>query len=219
MKKIYFILIFTALTVNAFCQKSRRDRGETFKNVITAEPLYLFNNGLKINYERRLFAHNWVEVSVVGYKYDKESFQNVWGAPYFWDNDIDRGYGYGADLHYKWFPLQFMYLSCGVQLRHHKISADDYTYGFSSYEEDGMTYYYPSLRSVSQYVNHFSTCLRLGFQTRPFRRVSVGGFIGFNYVRSSTNDTFYNYWTDDDVFSLTYNGLMPELGFKIGVRF
>jgi hypothetical protein len=218
MKKYLFFIFTGFMLTTANAQQKLVYIYEPYKNVITFEPLYFFNNGLKVNYERMLFADNWLECSLVGYFYDDENFQSIFGSNHLWESNVGKAYGYGFDVHYKWFPVSMMYLSGGFQFRRHKITPDYYyyTYHFHEYMEDGLTFIapVPSDYEVNEYINRYIGCLRVGFQSRPYRRVSVGGYIGVNFM-----------WADEkggSIYSssyITHNGIMPDIGFKLGVRF
>jgi len=218
MNKYIYIIIFAVYIAVAYTgQEKNVGQSILYQNTITLEPLYFFNNGLKINYERNLFKNTWIETGITGYKYDKVNFQNIAGDAYFWDSDITKAYGYGIDLHYKWFPTSIMYLSAGFQVRHHNITNDDTNYSFIEYKEDGLTFITYTITPVTQNINRFATCLRIGLQSRQYHRISVGGFAGFSYIHTNTSGSIYNNWNSPDM--LTFSGIMPELGFKIGVRF
>jgi len=221
MKKLLLIILCVFMQFPLQAQNDRKtSRLETLQNAVTIEPLYWFNNGLKINYERELFPKNWIEAGVVGYLYHRENFQGVFGATYFGDNDAEKASGYGFDLHYKWLPVPFMYVSCGFQYRRHKVHYEDYVLGFQDFEEDGLTFYEPALMDANQIISRYGGTLRIGFQTRTFRRVSAGGFIGLSYFNSDYDKVYYrNGSWDGPLNSLYHKGLVLDMGFKIGLRF
>jgi len=220
MRKIAYTILLAATVTAAFAQRDGNKSGFTYKNAITWEPLYVFNNGFKINYERRIAECQWLEGSLIGYKYDDNYFQNMMDIGYYSDGDVDKSYGYGADLHYKYCVLPFMYASVGLQYRGHRVTTDYSSYVFIPYEEDGLQFISPEIDHLQKvFVQRYAASFRLGFQTRTFRRVSVGGFVGMSVIKSVVHkDASWN-WYEGYLFDLTYSGLLPELGLKVGFRF
>jgi hypothetical protein len=204
---------------------------KSFKNAVTIEPLYVYGSGMRVNYERMLAPKQWIETSLTGYKVQHDSdLRQTWQLVFFDEDRVKYAYGVGGDVHYKYMIKPYMYFSAGVFYRFNKVNFIDGN-TFKEFEEDGLKFYEPAERYVNRFVHRYGTTVRLGYQSKPYRRVTVGGYVGLSYIRSRYNgdssyghSNFYGYTyginiREGNVTNLHYSGLMPVFGFRIGVRF
>jgi hypothetical protein len=199
--------------------EAQNEMKETFKNTLAVQPLYWVNNGFRIDYERQLNTpKHWLQVSGIGYYVeDEDIFWNLWmnsGA------QIDKTWGAGLEVNYKYFPFKrpVMYFSGGLAFSHFNVDYCESGYQFISYENDGLTYYEPEWQTgnATQYFNRVGTNLYLGFQNRPARRFLIDGYTGVGYTYSFYDKNKYS--PDRYLNSLSYRGISFTIGFRIGFR-
>ena len=216
----YFLLTGLILSVlfpvtNASAQQ--REPGQNFYNALSVEPLYLFVDGLRINYERQLQApRHWLEISAIGYAQKKS---RTWENWFFDGNHSDKAWGLGTDVSYKYFVRPFMYISCGAAYGHQSVTFSRETVEFNKYVEDDLIFYEPIFgrKSHRGAWNKVAGNLRIGFQTKSVRRVVVGGYIGIGYVHSFYDSELI--YLPNDPITLGFRGFTPHAGFRIGTRF
>ena len=198
---------------------------EKEKNVynysIGVQPLYLFNTGLRIDFEKRLKdPRQMLQVSAIGYLLPKRD------EPYeYWETllvedhyNVNKLLGGGLALDYKYFPFRlanFLYFSGGLSYHYFDVRYDGFK--FISYQEDGMTFYEPQWGEIKQVFNKVGGNVLFGLQTAPHRRVFVDGYIGIGYTHSFYDEDKHH--IDDNMFNVGYRGVTFVTGIKIGYRF
>jgi hypothetical protein len=189
-----------------------------YRNNISVQPLYVFNQGVRIDYERQLHnPYHWLQVSTKGYfmndKYDQGLMTLL-----FDDDRIEKLKGAGAELNYKYFFLKkrILYVSAGVSYSYfHTQQYDSY---FTDFHEDGLTFYRSEYSMQTQEFNKmgFNTCF--GVQSSPRKRFFVDGYVGFGYSHSFYDKNKY-YPDTDNINGLSYSGPTFTTGLRIGIRF
>jgi hypothetical protein len=211
------LLFAVTLFAPAHAAAQRRELPQGFRNGLSVEPLYLFVDGLRINYERQLQTpRHWIDVSAIGYaRKNSENWEN-W---FFNGYNTDRAWGLGAELNYKYFVLPFMYLSFGAGGGQQTVTYTRTAVDYSSYREDGLVFYEPDFdaRSRTATWSKVAGNIRLGFQSKSTRRVLAGGYVGLGYVHSFYDSAAQS--LPNNPLSLGFRGIGPHAGFRIGVRF
>jgi len=196
-----------------------------YKNAFSIEPLYLFNNGLRLNYERQLVTpKHWLEGSLIGYVVDYRNTDrdmylsngsyNTW---FLNSRDISNAWSLGTEINYKYYLRPFLYLSAGGAYSHTAVT--DETATFRKFKEDDLTFYEHVWGKQTQRFDRVACNLRLGFQSKYYRRVVVGGYIGFTFTHSFFNPrNDDDYASEDDITDLRYSGMLPHIGFRLGFR-
>ncbi|MDR1763073.1 MAG: hypothetical protein LBR64_03855 [Dysgonamonadaceae bacterium] len=223
----YKILIISILTLafpaNCFPQWTNDSR--ITKNAITIEPLYLYNFGLRINYERQISTpKHWVEFSAVGYfpSSDDFSLSHIWfyDDSYYYNRNVKTNWGTTFEVAYKYYPLSFIYLASGLSYNHHEAKFEGFDTKFNSYIEDGLLFYEPAYKTSDcwESFDRVGLNLRLGMQTPLYRRFVVGCYVGLSYNYSFFDENNFSS-EDKSVTTVYYRGFVPSTGFRIGVRF
>jgi hypothetical protein len=204
------------IPMHAMAQEARN--AAVYKNNLGLQPLYLFNQGMRIDYERQLNdPHHWLQMSATGYYADDTDYSGI-ATLLFGDDRIKKLSGAGVEVNYKYFFLKrrFLYVSAGVSHRYfHTLS---HAFGYASYHEDGLTFYRLNYGLQSQDFNRvgFNSCF--GVQTSPYKRFFVDGYVGLGLCRS-----FYDrdgYYPDPaNINGLSYSGLTFTVGMRAGMRF
>jgi len=224
MKCIKFII--SVMVVAAITIPAGRAQQEPFKNSLSIEPLYMLNDGLRLNYERQLNnPNNCLEISAIGYfPSGPHSMKNVWfygsslsdGTTYY---DILDAWGAGLDLTYNYYLKSFLYVSGGIFYRHHAAKYEsDYIY--EVVDEGGFSYLTSNGQSVTRWFSHDRTgyFLRMGFQSKSTHKFLVGGYFGLGYSYSFGSNKLV---PDGGIgpFSINQRGAYFLLGFKVGLRY
>ncbi|MDR3252064.1 MAG: hypothetical protein LBT35_00635 [Tannerella sp.] len=228
MKKIKnltlcFLAGLIASVSTIYAQESPRIK-EGYKNAFSIEPFYLTNNGLRLNYERQLASPaHWLEASFIGYvvdfrhedrdRYLPNSFYTTW---FLNGRDIRNAWSLGTEINYKYFLHPFFYLSVGGAYSHTDVV--DYANTFHKFQEDGLTFYEHAWGESTQRFDRVSGNFRVGFQTKNYRRVVVGGYVGITLTHSFYSPRDEGDYTSDDITNLRYSGFIPHIGFRIGFR-
>ncbi|MDR2120148.1 MAG: hypothetical protein LBP64_04650 [Tannerella sp.] len=209
------LLSCTVATVVATAQDARSDGAR--KNAISVQPLYIFNRGMRIDYERELHnPYHLLQVSAKGYLMH-DGYGTV-TTLLFNDDRIEKLSGVGAEVNYKYFFLKrrIPYVSAGVSYGYFRTQ--QYDSDFAGFREDGLMFYRPdySLRTQTFSRAGFNTCF--GVQTSPCKRFFVDGYIGLGFCRSFYDKNRYHP-DSDNMNGLTYNGLTATTGLRLGLRF
>jgi hypothetical protein len=218
--KLYFLLaglISAILFAPADGVAQQREPERNFRHALSVEPLYLFVDGLRINYERQLQAPNhWLEISAIGYA---QKNSETWRNWFFNGNHSDKAWGLGAEASYKYFVKPFMYISGGAAYGHQSVTFSRQSIEYSRYTEDELVFYEPVFKQTSHTGawNKIVGNLRIGFQTKSTRRMVVGGYIGVSYVYSFYDSELIS--LPNDPVTLGFRGFTPHAGFRIGTRF
>jgi hypothetical protein len=214
--------IITALSLaaclTAFPSARAQDNApESFANTLAVQPFYWLNNGVRIDYERRLKTpDHWLQLSAIGYYVeDNNNFWTLWDM----NRNFNSAWGAGLETNYKYFPFgKIFYISAGLSAARFSVQYDSRKHTYITYEEEGLTYYESHWDEVeeTQHFNRFGTNFFAGFQNRHNRRFLVDGYVGFGRVYS-----FYDkdkYYPDSYLNSLSYRGISLTIGFRVGFR-
>jgi hypothetical protein len=214
---LHSLLIFCLFPLTcAVAQNAQNDRAYT--SAVSVQPLYLFNRGLRIDYEKQLGnPYHWVQVSAKGYYMTDDGYAGL--TTLIFDNDrIEDLSGVGTELNYKYFFLKkrIPYIAAG--LSYHYFHTHQYGYDFIDFRQDDLTMYYPVYSLQAQDFNKvgFNTCF--GVQTSPYKRFFVDGYIGIGYCRSFFDENRY-YPDSDNMNGPSYTGFTLTTGIRLGIRF
>jgi hypothetical protein len=186
-----------------------------YKNSITLQPLYLFNSGLHIDYDRQIRGPHWIQVGVTGYLSEGDDIFETWMLD---GQGMKKAVGGGLELNYKYlFPRtkKRLYVAGGIFCSAFDVRKDQ-SY-FREYIEDGLTFYEPGRKEFSGSIGTVEPAVRFAIQTRPYRRFFVDWYAGVGYRFS-----FYDkdlFFPSDHLPGLTYGGTTLFVGFRLGPRF
>jgi len=213
-------ILATFCSINAFSQWTQDPRLN--KNAISLEPLYIVNNGLRVNYERQIInPHHWLEFSSTGYFSYNEN--NTLPKQWFYDSfdnfSVKNNWGLALEASYKYYPIYFMYISSGITYSHHEAALAGNTMIYNSYVEDGLTYYEPTFEYYDNWkaFDRLGVNLKIGLQTPLYRNFLIGGYFGLGFAKAFYRDD--GYVPNKSIISVTYSGVTPLLGWRIGFRF
>ena len=184
------------------------------------QPHYLFNGGLRVDFEKQIKPKQWLLASVKGYYLPHTDFDDDTWWSFFTDNsygDITGLNGFGIELGYKRTLLprtDILYLSGGLSYGY--FDGQYYGTKYISYIENGLTFDEPRFGEINQYFNRLGANACFGIQTQPKHRFCVDGYIGIGY-----NYSFYNknkQAFDEEMYTAGYRGLSLITGIRLGFR-
>jgi hypothetical protein len=203
---------------------------------VAVNPLMLFNNGLKADFEYELKTPGeWLQAGLVGYvapartrRYDYSFYgddNNRW-TPNSSDDSFRNMWGVGVSgLFKKMLHRRGWYFSTGLMLEFYRVGR--LKYGYIPFEEDGLQFFaggnYIDTRSYFKTTAQFN----LGKHCALSRRCFIDMFLGISYSYSFYNDTPHSYsWESHENYSYYYcdfsdmNGFARRgLNFNGGLRF
>lgn len=212
------ILIMACTLLPACAAAQGTPRTDGYGHSLAVQPLYIFNQGVRVDYERQLSSpYHWLQVSGKGYYMHRADDAGLLTL-LFGDDRIETLSGAGAELNYKYFFLKrrHLYVSAGLSYGyvHTKLHGVD----FSGFREDDLTLYRPHYRLQSQDFNRAGFNTFFGIQTSPYRRFFVDVYAGVGYARSFYDRSRY-YPDTGNMNGLSYSGPTVTAGVRIGIRF
>lgn len=192
---------------------------EEFTYGISVEPLYLFNAGLRLNFETLIKGNprQLLQVSAIGYYNDwfDDGWETLLIDHTYGANKIIGG-GIGAD--YKLFPspkLKYFYVSGGVSYHYFNLNYDDYK--MVSFVEDGLTFYESVWTTSTMPFNKIGANICLGLQSSRHKLLFTDVYLGAGYSYGFFDKEKYN--PGNTMHSIGYRGITLLLGFRFGFRF
>jgi hypothetical protein len=234
MKTKILIISILSLVFAANSYAEWTDDPKIKKSAISFEPLYLFNNGLKINYERQIAnPRQWLEFSTTGY-FSSKSLDNNLSTLWFYPNynydyyyyyigyqgyDITDNWGMTLEAAYKYYPVSFMYISSSISYAHHEVAYTGHSMIFDSYTEGGLTYYEPTYSYYEEWkpFDRLGLNFKVGIETSLRQNALIGGYFGWGLIHSFYSEEGLT--PQKTICSVSYSGITLQIGFKIGFRF
>jgi hypothetical protein len=179
-------------------------------------PLYLFNGGLRLDFEKRINnTPAWIQIGATGHHLAHHNDRsNYWYMP---TGEYNYLVGGGLDLNYKRFynRKETLYYAAGGAFTHYNIEYPGQN--LRSYVEDRLTYYIYEYGNQKQKINKLGLNLYLGYQTqRPAFLLDMFVGIGYRYsFRSDDRNELY----DNGMIALGYSGFVVTTGVRLGIKF
>jgi hypothetical protein len=209
---LLFLACFTQIVVlNA--------QTKEFHFMIKGEPLYLINNGLCIDIEKRLGnSTKWLMVSPQFYvNYDNKDNDG------FGRDNYRSLIGAGLDLTFKNFAaprgfLSTIYFGYGATWKYYDVKLSRETWIMT--EEEGLNIYMPGTKVFNEKINKFGINAIVGMQNRMLKGVFFDIYTGLG-IRYSTYESpgEADVKFTRGVWDLGYTGISLIGGVKIGVGF
>ncbi|MFP4526866.1 MAG: hypothetical protein ACLFNL_10805 [Bacteroidales bacterium] len=177
-------------------------------------PQYLINQGLSIEWEKRLDTNNnWLKLSSQFY-FDERSNQSM---------NYEELSGLGIEAHHKMYLLPDKigsgpYLSYGLLYQYFELKYADNDW--TSYTEDGLDYTEYKRSLHSQWIHKTGVNLLLGYQLIRFNRLFMDVYLGSGLrisfrKENDENTPQYNESSTD----FGYSGTLVVGGVRFGVMF
>jgi hypothetical protein len=208
--------------------------------MIKGEPLYLINNGLYVDFEKRISNTKWLMVSPQFYVNYKSRNNDSWNHFYYYFLDENRGFygtygdtwkrnpylkviGIGLDLTIKNFIftprfLKQFYLGYGTMWQYYNLTLTKFDW--LPYQEGDLNVLLPSNKNYNEQINKFGLNAIFGFQQMVFKGMYLDVYTGFgfrySYYRSSDNPVVK---FNAGMWDFGYTGINFIGGVRVGVGF
>jgi hypothetical protein len=221
-KKIVFILFLLV----GLASKAQ----DTLKLMVSLVPQYVFNNGLRIDFEHQLkkVPSQWIGISPQIYYSEKGSFfQNFSEDDEFENNDydiedkFDTLKGFGLDLFHKFFLKKIdsnlgFYFQYGVS--YHFFDLSYHNYIWKTQLIDGLEYIEYTPAYQSHFINKLGVNFTLGSQTELTDNIYLDIYagLGMRYSLHSKEGADYKTFSNNSM-GYGYSGALFVFGVRIGV--
>lgn len=212
---LFYILMFFPFG-NLFAQEPESEYHHNF--LIMGVPQHLFQNGIRIEFDRRLNnPQNWLIVAPTVY------YRGQRGNWLIGNFNVHSMWGAGLEVFYRRFmkdrpePGGF-YLSGGTGYRF--VNQEYRGDRWDIYTENGLTFYRYNNSSWHKQNHTFSLKGTAGYQFVTEQHLMLDVFIGYGLLLSRQdipdNVEVLSHF-DNDAFSFGYTGLLYEIGVRLGI--
>jgi hypothetical protein len=231
MRKVFYLLLLTASSVmtQVYSQNAsdvqNRYAATQKKYTFTIQPLQLFNNALRFDYEVRLGnGPGWLQFGPAvylsanndntDYYYDGKYYQQH--GNFHFREPYSEMTGVGLDVNYKWFmdSRRSLYVATGVTFTHFNFKYRGR--GWLDYVEDGLQYLeYGAINYQHQRINRPGVNVLFGYRIPSRHAFIVDMFWGVaaRYSYSDEDKPSFN----ENMFSYGYSGYVFQMGVKFGI--
>jgi len=233
MKKvIYFmILILCYLTITVQAQENKEnDFPKQKKYTFTFQPLHVFNNSFRVDFEMRLKnGPGWLQFGANYYRRNIDENIDYPSHYYYLENDDYLFYYYrftfirepysnliggGLDINYKRYfePKRTLYIATGLSYNYFNFKYIERNW--IVFKEEDLQFEKMDYCFDNQQINRLGINCLIGFQPQVYKPFVIDFFWGFSlrYSISDENKPLF----DQTMFSYGYSGLALLTGFKIG---
>jgi hypothetical protein len=210
MKRIFQCLLLCAgifyggLTANA-------QDGHPF--ALSFEPSYLFNNGLRMNLERKMTKQDWLGVNITGYYSPLDPRNNSTWISNSDFQEIDGLKGLGIGGTYKRYFARICFINLGANYTFFDVRNKAYDY--RAFTEDGLVFYEYGYMDKHYYYKKATANITFGIHS-TFRHVFFAEpYIGVGLAHSFYDKSYPEKY-NDTMFGFGYRGPYFLLGIKLG---
>lgn len=216
MQKFIFIIAMTMVLIPATLKGSQDTLAHKHRTLIMGVPQHLFDNGVRIEIDKRLPRQNqWITLAPTLYYRGQR-------GNYFGNYDLYGMKGMGMEVFLRHFLLdqpepEGFYLSAGagyryLQLRHRGDS-------WNEYMENGLTYYDYNARVWDRQTHSFTLKGTLGYQTILNRHLLIDLFmgVGLRWSEQTIPSDIVLIHDTGDVFSYNFRGFLYVVGGRVGI--
>lgn len=203
--------------------------------MIKVEPLYLINNGLCIDIEKRVSDKKWFMLTpqfYVNYKGGtRDYFRDFNFLPaekkYYNDTRVYHDYlkfiGTGLDFSVKHFifsdrHFKRMYFGYGVSWQYYNLTLAKMDW--QSYPEGDLNVLLPETKNYHEQINKFGLNGIIGLQIRMLKGMYLDIYTGWGYrysLHHSSEGPVYKF--DSNMWDFGYSGIAFIGGVRVGVGF
>jgi hypothetical protein len=222
MKKVLTGLFVMLATLSLTAQSQNITVAEKLPHLekrytIAAHPLYIFNNGMRLDFEKRIRnTPSWIQCGIAGYWLSEGEQDYNYGVLISGD-ELNELRGVGLELNYKHFvdKKETLYFAGGCSYSHYGIEYVDAFW--RTYTEDGQTFWTKERGHLSQNINKLGINTYFGYQS-PRPTFLADMFIGIGYRYSFYSNSMAHPF-NDRMLSLGYRGLVFITGVRLGAKF
>jgi hypothetical protein len=212
MKKIFRYIIICSCA--GFLSGWTANAQEKRQMALSVEPLYIFNNAMRINLEKKMTAKDWLGLNMTGYyaPYGPDGYGSATSNSDFLRVDKLRGIGIGGT--YKRYFARICFINLGADCTFFDVQNND-EYGFRKFREDGLVFYEYGLIDTHSYFKKLTTNVNFGIHSTFHRVFFVEPYIGMG-VAYSFYDSSYPEKYNETMFGFGYRGAYLSMGVKLG---
>ena len=185
---------------------------------IAIRPLYLVNNGLKVDFEMELpnSQGNWIQLdAVIRFKTSDSRYDYIsyWEAGDNWFTSLN---GCGIGAYYKsYFRPNGWYYNVGLLLNYYGVEKPGMVE--STFIEDGLNFIRYDRKMIRWNFFKPAVNFNIGKHFALTPRLFLDAFAGIGYTYSIHNGDAYKYFNSYDPRGFSYRGLYVSGGFRIGI--
>lgn len=197
---------------------------------VAFRPIYLAQNGLKIDFEFELARPgDWLRIELAGHhrrKFtDKDVEDRWWGYESGWSHmasgydDYTKMSGAGIGLGFKsmWSPRGWYY-NAQFTFNFFNVRYNTYSYREST-NEDGLRIWQKGWGEDKTRFYKPEVTFNVGKHFALGRRLFLDGYAGLGYSWNFSEGTYDGYSFSDNAYAFGGRGLFFNLGFRIGMLF
>ena len=184
---------------------------------IAIRPLYLLNNGIKLDFEFELPRKgSWLQIDGI---IRLNTFDDNYYVSHCWeagDNWFTKLNGFGIGAYYKtYFRANGWYYDIGVLLNYYGVDKPGII--SENYVEDGLTFLRYDRKMIHWNFVKPSLNFNIGKQFALTQTLFLDVFGGIGYTYSIHSAETYKYFASYDPRAFSYSGLYVSGGFRIGI--
>lgn len=191
---------------------------------ISVTPQYMFNNALKMDFERRLGKTDWIGISGDYYlgpinQDNSANGPNSTLVRYNTTHQDDYIRGEGITIDDKWFFSQGFFIGFGYGYEKLGIDYQDNTWVPT--QQNGLTYYHFTLTNGKLNINRNDGFFGFGYAGKPLSGIHVDWFLGGGYRTVNSSSSLgigYRDYTRT-TFDFQYPGIHPIFTMTVGYMF
>ena len=190
----------------------------THRYTIALRPLYIANNGIKVDFEMELpnSQGNWLQIdAVVRFNTSDSAYRYIsyWEAGDNWFTTLN---GCGIGAYYKsYFRPNGWYYNVGLMLNYYGVTKPGTVE--STFTEDGLNFIRYDRQMIHWNFIKPAVNFNIGKHFALTERLFLDAFAGIGYTYSIHNRDAYKYFTSYNPCGFSYRGLYVSGGFRIGI--
>jgi len=210
MKRIFQCIIlscagfFFVLTANA-------QNAHPF--ALSFEPLYIFNNALRIDMERKITPNEWLGINLTGYysEYNPDAGRSWKSNSGFHQIDGLKGLGIGAT--YKHYFTRISFINLGANYTFFDVRNEGY--GYREFRENGLAFYEYGKMDKHSIFKKVTANITYGIHSTFRRAFFVEPYVGMGLAHGFYDESYQEKY-NDTMFGFGYRGPYLLLGVKLG---
>lgn len=197
-------LIFLTVSLIFIQSIKAQDEETSFNEVISFHPFHLVNNGIRIDYDRKIARNHWIQIGPQFYAAEKTEDSDA--------REYNELLGVGISVYHRIYlgnkaPSLGTYFSYGATISHFNLKYDE-----STSSRTGVT--------SETNINKFGGDIVIGYQAQAFERLIIDVYAGLGgrYAdRKFTGPTQKKY--NEFLYDYGYTGNVILGGIRIGFSF
>jgi hypothetical protein len=213
MKRIFKNLVFSCTVF--FCGLTANAQ-EKYPFALSFEPMYFFNNALRVNLEKKVAQRDWLGLNVTGYYSPLDPDANdrsITSNSDFEYIDGLRGLGLGGT--YKHYFTRICFIDLGAGYTFFDVRNEGFDYNYSKFIEDGLVFYEYGEVKKHQYFGKVMVNTNFGIHSTFRHLFFVEPYVGMGWAYSFYDHSYQEKY-NETMFGFGYRGPYLLMGLKLG---